>query len=119
MAGTVSIGDVSVFPGVTTCKTQALKPLEEASEVHSAYQRWEEAVAAIEDGYAQGAEAMGAANKELRAARNHMLDECADVIQATCNLVASLGVASFEPYMERCRKRQIDRGRLDGGEVDG
>ncbi len=37
---------------------------------------------------------------------------CADNIQATCNLLAALGVTDFAPYMDMCRKRNEERGRL-------
>lgn len=38
--------------------------------------------------------------------------ECADVIQATCNLLAMLGVEDFAPYMAECLEVQKGRGRL-------
>lgn len=91
--GSVNIGKVVTFPGVRADKAQALKVLEEAAEVFGAWQ--------VFDHYEPPsffAEAV--------------LDECADVIQATCNLVAAFGVADFAPYMEECRMRNEERGRL-------
>ena len=41
-----------------------------------------------------------------------LLDECADVIQAVSNLVAALNVVDFAPYMDDCRERNEERGRL-------
>lgn len=89
----VNIGKVATFPGVKPDKAQALKVLEEAAEVFGAWQ--------VFDDYEPPsffAEAV--------------LDECADVIQATCNLVAALGVTDLAPYMEKCRMRNEERGRL-------
>lgn len=89
----VSIGEVATFPGAKADKAQALKVLEEAAEVFGA---WQEA-----DDY-------GFADFLVEP----VLDECADVIQATCNLVAFLGVTDFAPYMDMCRARNEERGRL-------
>lgn len=43
--------------------------------------------------------------------------ECSDVIQAVCNLLASVGYArlDFEPDMLDCRKRNEYRGRVYDG----
>lgn len=93
--GQVNIGEVATFPAVKPDKAQALKVLEEAAEVFGAWQ--------VFDDYEPPsffAEAV--------------LDECADVIQATCNLVAALGVTDLAPYMEECRMRNEKRGRFDG-----
>ncbi|WP_281623870.1 hypothetical protein [Senegalimassilia anaerobia] len=89
----VSIGEVATFPGAKADKAQALKVLEEAAEVFGAWQ--------VFDDYEPPSFFAGA-----------VLDECADVIQATCNLLAALGMTDFEPYMEDCHKRNEERGRL-------
>ena len=91
----VSIGEVATFPGAKPDKAQALKVLEEAAEVFGA---WQEA-----DGY-DFADFLV----------EPVLDECADVIQATCNLVAALGATDLAPYMEECWMRNEERGRFDG-----
>lgn len=83
--GSVNIGEVATFPAVKPDKAQALKVLEEAAEVFGAWQAF--------DDY-------------------ELFYECADVIQATCNLVAAFGVSDFAPYMEECRTRNEERGRL-------
>lgn len=44
--------------------------------------------------------------------RERLLDSCADVIQATLNLVAALGVEDFRPYLKACEKRNRERGRI-------
>lgn len=41
-----------------------------------------------------------------------LIDECADVIQATCNLLVVLGVDDLAPEMERCCARNAARGRM-------
>lgn len=79
---------------------QARKLLEEAGEVVDA--------AAV----LWGAENYGAGPSEVSAARAALLRECADAVQAVCNLVSKLGVGDFAPFMEMCEKRQRERGRL-------
>lgn len=41
-----------------------------------------------------------------------LLDECADVIQATCNLVAAFNVEDFTDEMTECADRNRRRGRM-------
>ena len=43
--------------------------------------------------------------------RRALIGECADVIQATCNLLDALGVVDMEQHMEECRARNEARGR--------
>lgn len=50
--------------------------------------------------------------------RERLLDSCADVIQATCNLVAALGVEDFRPYMKACERRNRERGRITDGRAE-
>ena len=92
-SGHVNIGEVATFPGVKPDKAQALKVLEEAAEVFGA---WQEA----DDG------------EKPALSRWRVLAECADVIQATCNLLAGMGVTDFAPYMDMCKRRNEERGRL-------
>lgn len=92
--GSVNIGKVATFPGVMAGKAQALKVLEEAAEVFGAWQAFN----ADQDGNTS--------------AIFLLLDECADVIQAVSNLVAALNVVNFAPYMDDCRERNEERGRL-------
>lgn len=93
----VEIGTVQTFPDVKPDKAQALKVLEEAAEVFGEWQLLEDA-----DDYI-GGDAFGYAC---------LMAECADVIQATCNLLAAYGVRDFTAYMESCRKRNVERGRM-------
>ena len=91
----MQVGSVRRFDHVEADKAQALKPLEEAAEVFGAWQRFYECPTR--------------ANEEL------LLAECADVIQATLNLVAALGVEDFRPYMKACERSNRERGRISDG----
>lgn len=79
----VRVGSVRRFDHVEPDKAQAVKVLEEAAEVVGAWQQW-----CATTGWAPEA------HEDFRRA---LLDECADVIQATLNLVAALGVEDFRP----------------------
>lgn len=94
----VRVGCVATFASAKPDKAQALKVLEEASEVYAAWQDW--------------------ANDEDFEPyyRADLLDEIADVIQAACNLAAALGVTDFTPRMEACRARNEERGRYENAE---
>ena len=95
----VRVGSVRRFDDVTPDKVQALKPLEEAAEVFGAWQRLYEC--------------------PIRANEELLLAECADVIQATLNLVAAYGVEDFRPYMKACERRNRERGRITDGKAAG
>lgn len=101
----VEVGNVAVFRDVAPTKEQALKPLEEASEVFGAWQLYDRRLRIDE--------AVGITGT-LRAMelRDALLDECADAIQAVCNLAASLGVVDMTDRMHECRKRNEERGRM-------
>ena len=87
----VKVGLVETFPNVEPSKKQVLKISEEVMEVFSAWENWRD----DPDAWAK-----------------KLCDEIADVIQASCNLIAALGLDDFTPEMERCRKRNADRGRF-------
>lgn len=71
MQDCVILGSVATFDGVAPDKAQALKVLEEASEVYNAWQVWDEC-----------------RDDEAKAeCRQSLMEECADVVQATVNLV--------------------------------
>ena len=91
----VNIGEVATFPGARADKAQALKVLEEAAEVFGAWQQFDD-------------------GEKSALSRWLVLAECADVIQATCNLLSGMGVADFTPYVAMCRTRNEERGRFDG-----
>ena len=88
----VEIGTVQTLPDVKPDKAQALKVLEEAAEVFGAWRRLD----AMES---------GVVFQDLK-------DECADVIQATCNLLAAYGVQDFTWHMEMCWRRNVKRRRM-------
>lgn len=98
MSKWVRVGSVRRFDHVRPDKAQALKPLEEAAEVFGAWQ---------------------STHFPEDKRRERILSECADVIQATLNLVAAFGVEDFRPWMEACERRNRERGRItDGKAVD-
>lgn len=94
---TVDIGTVQTLGDVKKDKAQALKVLEEAAEVFGAWQLWDD---------------LGPDEKRDAFNASCLLGECADVIQATCNLLAAYGVTDFTGFMEECRKRNVERGRM-------
>lgn len=96
MSKYVRVGSVRRFDSVKPDKAQALKVLEEAAEVFGAWQVYEKA-------------------GKGDVFRDVILDECADVIQATLNLVAALGVEDFREWVDRCEQRQRERGRITDG----
>mgnify|MGYP000000645655 CR=1 FL=1 len=93
----VEIGTVQTFADVKPDKAQALKVLEEAAEIFGAWQLW--------DGLEQDEKGDGFNVICL-------MNECADVIQATCNLLAAYEITDFTWHMEMCRRRNVKRGRM-------
>lgn len=89
----VKIGEVATFPDAKADKAQAMKVLEEAAEVFGAWQQFDD-------------------GEKSALSRWLVLAECADVIQATCNLLAGMGVTDFAPHMDMCRARNEERGRM-------
>ena len=94
----VRVGSVRRFDNIEPNKAQALKVLEEAAEVFGAWQAWQENGPTMD-------------NTEAGLV-DRIIDECADVIQATLNLVSALGVEDFRPYMKACEERNRERGRI-------
>ena len=92
----VNVGAVRVFDHVAPDKAQALKPLEEAAEVFGAWQLMEDEAGEVRRSYQ----------------REKLLSECADVIQATLNLVAALRCDDMRLAMTRCEDRNRERGRI-------
>ena len=103
----VTIPPVRVFAGVEPDKAQALKPLEEAAEAFAAWQAWDRWRARDVEARYPDIDLIST----LAAYRQPIVEECADVIQATCNLLAALGVEDFSPYMKACERRNEERGR--------
>jgi len=86
------LGEVRTFPNVRADKEQALKPLEEAAEVFSAWESW----------------------TECNGSSDQILEEIADCITACCNLAAALGCEDMRPMIECVRRKNEARGRYDG-----
>lgn len=108
----VRVGSVRRFDEVDADKEHVLKVLEEAAEVVEAWKDWE-----WTDRHLPNPSAdldMVIAHDE---AEHDLLDECANVIQATLNLVSALGVEDFRPYMKECERRNSERGRITDGKV--
>lgn len=84
------IGDVRTFPSPKPNKEQVVKILEEAAEVYSAWEDWNDPKA-----------------------KRRICSECADLIMATSNLLASIGVSDMSSYIKECEKVQEMRGRYD------
>ncbi len=89
----VIFGPVTTFDEVVPDKEQALKILEEAAEVFGAWQAWESSNFVDDYFYP-------------------IIDECCDVIQAVSNLCNSLGYSDMTTFMDDCKQRNIDRGRI-------
>lgn len=106
----VNVGSVAVFKDLDASKAQALKPLEEAAEVFGAWQRLNDELV-FYDRTEEDPRAVPF-KPSVKAATGDLLDECADVIQATLNLVAALGVRNMAPIMQACQDRNSRRGRL-------
>lgn len=87
---------VRVFDDVEPSKAQVVKIAEETCEVYSAWENWWN-------------EQPGDDGDELT---ELLVDECADLIQAACNLLAALGITDLTEAMAACRKRNADRGRI-------
>ena len=107
------VGDVAVFLDKCTEKDQAMKPLEEASEVLQAWKDYKRAKDELEVSYSgSDVEDRKGLLDTTRNAYNHLMDECADTITAVCNLMHRLNVVNPKLYMERCEDRNRARGRL-------
>lgn len=98
MQDCVIVGSVATFDAVRPDKEQALKVLEEASEVYNAWQVWDSL---------QGEDAKFESAQVL-------IEECADVIQATANLAKAMGCDEMRLDMMDCEDRNRRRGRITG-----
>lgn len=90
----VRVGSVRRFDHVRLDRRQARKVVDEAARAYLTWEDWCD-LQCEDDGLLAD-----------------LLDECADVIQATLNLVAALGVEDFRPYMDACERRNRERGRI-------
>ena len=99
----VHVGDVYTVQGARADKAQALKILEEAAEVFSAWEAWEDLVKVNE--------ICGDHEQSESLAVGQLASECADLITATCGMLAALGVGA-ECELWFCRVRNEQRGRV-------
>lgn len=117
----VHIGDVPTFEAPRRDKEQALKVLEEAAETFGKWQDYDLLRRAAERMFKEHLEGVaspsyyGDALDGVQAARSMLLDECADVIQAACNLLAAFGIEDTRALMAACVERNEARGRAYGG----
>ena len=104
----VTIGEVTTFANPKADKAQVLKIGEECMEVFSAWEDW------VDCAGAEGDMCDGCAYKQHGSCsfEEHMMDECADLITATANLLAALGVDDMREAMAACEARNRERGRL-------
>ena len=92
----VNIGYVRVFPNSEPDKDQAKKVLEESAELYAEWSNWHKAPP-------------NTPNEEE--SLTHICEEAADLIMATSNLLASLGVHDLGWYMKRCEQKNEEKGR--------
>lgn len=94
----VNVGNVSVIRDGGSPKERARKLVEEAAEAFSAWERYDRAESW----------------PEIKAAREEIAQECADVITAACGLLWSIygGSIDIEPDMDACKRRNEKRGRV-------
>ena len=105
----VTIGTVETFPDAEATCDQVVKMSEEVMETFSALEDYL-AELELDKGLSRNYERITTQSTQL--AYDHVLDECADVIQATANLLAALGCKDFRKRMDACRRRQVARGRM-------
>ena len=89
---TVTIPTVRAFTNVEPDKAHVMKVAEESLEVFSAWENFRDDASDVR--------------------RSAVVDECADVIQATCNLLAALDVTDMTEAMRRCERRNRERGAM-------
>lgn len=102
MSKYVRVGSVRRFDEVRPDRKQVREVVEGAGRVYADWERWRD----------------GADGPDAARLWQGLVDECADFIQATLNLVAALGVEDFRPFMDACEKRNRERGRITDGVTD-
>ena len=83
---------VQTFPNAMADKEQIVKVLEEAAEVHGAWQ--------------------GLADADGEGGLDDLVSECADLVQAVSNLLAGVGIHDMRQAMSACHERNLERGRF-------
>jgi NTP pyrophosphatase (non-canonical NTP hydrolase) len=90
-----------------TDKEAALKPLEEAAETFSSFQKLDATLQSI-----RKTKRPSLLQAELHDSRDALADELADCIQACVNLGDRYGI-DLQAAMERCEERNRKRGRYE------
>lgn len=88
----VTFGTVGTFYEADADKKQAVKVIEEAAELFSAWEDWN----AVRD----------------QESIDRLCEEAADVVQAVANMLAALGINEMRDDMRDCRARNEERGRI-------
>ena len=99
----VKIGTVATFADAKPDKTQVVKILEESAEIFGAWQKCNH----------YGCMACLSVYK-FCSVRECIALECADTIQAICNLLAAYGIDDLTAVLDRCKQKNIERGREYG-----
>ena len=102
----VRIGTVATWDTGCTLRGQVEKMASEVMEVFAEVQAMDKASLAF------GPEVTGYSAGVMAEHESAVAAECADVVTATCNLLAMLGITDFAPFMAECAERQRERGRL-------
>lgn len=102
----VEIGTVTTWPTGCTLRGQVEKMASEVMEVFAEVQAMDEASRAF------GPEVTGYSAGVMAEHESAVAAECADVVTATCNLLAMFGVDDATAIMAECAERQRERGRL-------
>lgn len=115
----IKLGNVLPIPGVQPTREQALKVLEEAAEVFTAWQMLESTRENMHDMLVDHDWDEGCASEviefmyDAKYCKARTSAVLADTIQACCNLAASLGVTDMTPYLAACEERNRKRGRYE------
>lgn len=96
----VSVGDVPVRGDAGLSKTALLEIAEAFAGVCAAWSEWDE-LSTEEEFIGRFLDGM-VSEQETR-----MLDCCAELISATCELAAALGVSSFGGFIAKCARRRL------------
>lgn len=95
----MKLKNVNTFPDVKPDKDQAVKVLEESSELFGAWQMLE------------SAKLYKRSDKDVENVRRHFASEAADAITAICNLAKAEGIDDLRGALESCEARNRIRGR--------
>lgn len=95
------VGDVATFARPSDGFAQGAKVCEECAEVMAELASYWDHMYDDQDAFRLDS-------------RRRLVEECCDVIQATCNLLAGLGVEDVTEEMARVRAKNEARGRAYG-----